>query len=116
MKKIFKFLCVVLSVVMIFSGCILFTTAANKSIVISSVELKNNTSSSFTVTLNGFESCVGVCNYRISIPDFIKVTSITRDGRELIDGTDYKVSDNVIKIIEIMIFSWYYAYRRFTGN
>lgn len=102
MNKLIKFLCTILSVVMIFSGCILFTTAANKSIVISSVELKNNTSSSFTVILNGFESCVGVCNYRISIPDFIMVTSITRDGRELIDGTDYKVSDNVIKIIEII--------------
>jgi hypothetical protein len=100
MKKIFKFLCVVLSVVMIFSSFTMLAATTDKSIVISSINVKANTVSSLTVTLNGFEDFVGGYKLKLYIPDFITVSSVWRDSTELTNELDYKIANNELRIIE----------------
>lgn len=100
MKKIFKFLCVVLSVVMIFSSFTMLAATTDKSIVISSINVKANTASSITVTLNGFEDFVGGYKLKLYIPDFITVSSVWRDSTELTNELDYKIANNELRIIE----------------
>lgn len=99
MKKIVRFLGVLLSVIML-SGSISVFAEANQSIEISSVTAAADSEAVFNVTVNGFGGFTGAYDLRIALPEFVSVNSVKCNGIALTNDYDYLQTGTTLKIMD----------------
>ena len=99
MKKIIRFLGILLSVIMLLSSISVFAET-NQSIVISSVTVAADSEAVFNVTVNGFGGLTGAYDLRIGLPEFVSVNSVKCNGTVLANEFDYMQTGTTLKIMD----------------
>lgn len=99
MKKIIRFLGILLSVIMLLSSISVFAET-NQSIVISSATVAADSEAVFNVTVNGFGGLTGAYDLRIGLPEFVSVNSVKCNGTVLANEFDYLQTGTTLKIMD----------------
>lgn len=99
MKKIIRFLGILLSVIMLLSSISVFAET-NQSILISSATVAADSEAVFNVTVNGFGGLTGAYDLRIGLPEFVSVNSVKCNGTVLANEFDYLQTGTTLKIMD----------------